>query len=131
MSPRAIAPNASRALEAAGASQTTRSAGAPTASVPVPAARRNARVLLPVASAIAISGARSPSEASSQMVLITPIGMTPVPVGVSLARHSAVSVWMVKGTSADGEALNYQGCDIYEFRGDKILNKDTYWKIVE
>jgi ketosteroid isomerase-like protein len=38
---------------------------------------------------------------------------------------------MVTGTSADGEALNYQGCDIYEFRGDKILNKDTYWKIVE
>jgi len=45
--------------------------------------------------------------------------------------NRAVSVWMVTGTSADGEALNYQGCDIYEFRGDKILNKDTYWKIVE
>jgi hypothetical protein len=29
------------------------------------------------------------------------------------------------------EALNYQGCDIYEFRGARILNKDTYWKIVE
>ena len=43
----------------------------------------------------------------------------------------AVSVWMVTGTSADGEVLNYQGCDIYEFRGDKILNKDTYWKLVE
>ena len=45
--------------------------------------------------------------------------------------HRAVSVWMVTGTGADGERLNYQGCDIYEFRGDKILNKDTYWKIVE
>ena len=22
-------------------------------------------------------------------------------------------------------------CDLYEFRGDKILNKDTYWKRVE
>ncbi|HUG36346.1 MAG TPA: nuclear transport factor 2 family protein [Candidatus Limnocylindrales bacterium] len=43
----------------------------------------------------------------------------------------AVSIWMVTGKSADGEELNYQGCDIYEFRGDKILNKDTYWKIVE
>ena len=43
----------------------------------------------------------------------------------------AVSVWMVTGKSADGEQLNYQGCDIYEFRGDKILNKDTYWKLVE
>jgi ketosteroid isomerase-like protein len=45
--------------------------------------------------------------------------------------HRAVSVWMVTGTGADGERLNYQGCDIYEFRGDKILNKDTYWKRVE
>ena len=45
--------------------------------------------------------------------------------------NRAVSVWMVTGTSADGEALNYQGCDLYEFRGDKILNKDTYWKTVE
>ena len=44
--------------------------------------------------------------------------------------NRAVSVWMVTGTGADGEKLNYQGCDIYEFRGDKILNKDTYWKLV-
>jgi len=40
-------------------------------------------------------------------------------------------VWMVTGRGADGELLNYQGCDVYEFRGDKILNKDTYWKRVE
>jgi len=48
-----------------------------------------------------------------------------------IAGNRAVSVWMVTGKGADGEVLNYQGCDIYEFRGDKILNKDTYWKIVE
>lgn len=48
-----------------------------------------------------------------------------------IAGNRAVSVWMVTGRAADGEALNYQGCDIYEFRGDKILNKDTYWKLVE
>jgi len=45
--------------------------------------------------------------------------------------HRAVSVWMVTGTGSDGERLNYQGCDLYEFRGDKIMNKDTYWKLVE
>jgi ketosteroid isomerase-like protein len=45
--------------------------------------------------------------------------------------NRAVSVWTVTGTAADGERLNYQGCDIYEFRGDKIFNKDTYWKLVE
>jgi len=45
--------------------------------------------------------------------------------------NRAVSIWMVTGTGADGERLDYQGCDIYEFRGDKILHKDTYWKLVE
>ena len=48
-----------------------------------------------------------------------------------IAGNRAVSVWMVRGKGADGEDLNYKGCDIYEFRGDKILNKDTYWKMVE
>ena len=43
----------------------------------------------------------------------------------------AVSVWTVTGRGADGERLNYQGCDLYRFRGDKILHKDTYWKVVE
>jgi ketosteroid isomerase-like protein len=45
--------------------------------------------------------------------------------------HRAVSVWKVTGLGKDGERLDYRGCDIYEFRGDKILNKDTYWKLVE
>ena len=48
-----------------------------------------------------------------------------------LAGDRAVSVWTVKGKGADGEALDYQGCDIYTFRDGKILAKDTYWKIVE
>jgi ketosteroid isomerase-like protein len=52
-------------------------------------------------------------------------------VDVFVAGTRAVSVWMVTGEGSDGEQLNYRGCDIYEFRGDKILNKDTYWKIVE
>jgi ketosteroid isomerase-like protein len=50
---------------------------------------------------------------------------------VFIAGSRAVSVWTVRGEGQDGEKLEYQGCDIYEFRGDKILNKDTYWKIVE
>lgn len=52
-------------------------------------------------------------------------------IDVFIAGPRAVSVWTVRGTGGDGEKLEYQGCDIYEFRGDKILNKDTYWKIVE
>ena len=52
-------------------------------------------------------------------------------IDVFIAGPRAVSVWMVRGEGQDGEKLEYQGCDIYEFRGDKILNKDTYWKRVE
>jgi ketosteroid isomerase-like protein len=48
-----------------------------------------------------------------------------------IAGDRAVSVWTVRGTGADGERLEYQGCDIYTFRDDKIWRKDTYWKIVE
>ena len=48
-----------------------------------------------------------------------------------IAGARAVTVWMVTGRGQDGEVLNYRGCDIYEFRGDKILTKDTYWKLVE
>jgi ketosteroid isomerase-like protein len=52
-------------------------------------------------------------------------------VDAFICGERAVSVWVVTGTGADGEKLNYRGCDVYEFRGDKILNKDTYWKLVE
>jgi taurine dehydrogenase small subunit len=48
-----------------------------------------------------------------------------------ITGNRAVTVWMVTGSGVDGEKLNYRGCDLYEFRGDKVLNKDTYWKLVE
>jgi ketosteroid isomerase-like protein len=44
--------------------------------------------------------------------------------------NRAVTVWTVTGKGDDGEELNYRGCDLYEFRDGKILNKDTYWKQV-
>lgn len=51
-----------------------------------------------------------------------------------LYRHvygnRAVSVWIVTGRSEDGEVLNFQGCDLYEFKGGKVHVKDTYWKQV-
>jgi ketosteroid isomerase-like protein len=43
----------------------------------------------------------------------------------------AISLWTVRGRGNDGEELNYQGCDIYRFRGDKIVHKNTFWKQVE
>jgi taurine dehydrogenase small subunit len=48
-----------------------------------------------------------------------------------LAGDRAVSVWTVRGKGSDGEELNYQGCDIYAFKGDKIVHKNTFWKIVQ
>jgi ketosteroid isomerase-like protein len=48
-----------------------------------------------------------------------------------LAGERAVSVWTVRGTGADGEELNYEGCDLYTFRDGKIIKKNTFWKIVE
>jgi ketosteroid isomerase-like protein len=49
-----------------------------------------------------------------------------------LAGDRAISVWTVRGKSADGEELDYLGCDIYTFNAsDKIIHKNTFWKQVE
>ncbi len=46
--------------------------------------------------------------------------------------EKAISVWTVRGRSADGEDLNYQGCDVYTFNKEgKIGHKNTFWKQVE
>jgi ketosteroid isomerase-like protein len=47
-----------------------------------------------------------------------------------VAGDRAVSVWTVRGRSADGTVLDYQGCDLWEFRDGLVLNKDTYYKTV-
>jgi len=35
---------------------------------------------------------------------------------------------IVRGTQ-NGRAIEARGVDLWDFRGDKVLNKDTYWKI--
>ena len=47
------------------------------------------------------------------------------------AGDRAVTVWRVTGKATDGTVLDYQGCDLWEFRDGLVLNKDTYWKIVK
>ena len=47
------------------------------------------------------------------------------------AGDCAISIWTVKGKSADGDDLNCQGCDIYRCKDGLIVEKDTYWKMVE
>ncbi len=42
-----------------------------------------------------------------------------------------VSEWLLTGTTGDGQKLRVRGCDHWEFRGDKVVRKDSYWKLVE
>lgn len=43
----------------------------------------------------------------------------------------AVSEWLVSGTTTNGTPVRARGCDHWEFRDDKIVRKDSYWKIVD
>jgi ketosteroid isomerase-like protein len=45
--------------------------------------------------------------------------------------NRAVSEWTITGTDTSGAPVEVQGCDLFELRGDKIVRKDSYWKIVE
>ncbi|TCS37369.1 ketosteroid isomerase-like protein [Paucimonas lemoignei] len=40
----------------------------------------------------------------------------------------ALSEWRVTATQPNGDKLDLRGCDLWEFRGDKIVKKDTYYK---
>jgi ketosteroid isomerase-like protein len=41
-----------------------------------------------------------------------------------------VSTWLLTGTTKTGEAVRVRGVDLLEFRDDKVVKKDSYWKIV-
>ena len=42
-----------------------------------------------------------------------------------------VSEWTLTGTTTDGVRLNVRGCDIWTFRDDRVVVKNSFWKIVE
>ena len=48
-----------------------------------------------------------------------------------VAGDRGCSEWLLTGTTASGESIEVRGCDLFEFRDDKIVRKDSYWKIVE
>ena len=48
-----------------------------------------------------------------------------------IAGDRDCSEWLLTGTTTDGERITVRGCDLFEFRGDKITRKDSYWKIAE
>jgi ketosteroid isomerase-like protein len=50
--------------------------------------------------------------------------------GHFVSGDRGVSEWTLTGTTVDGERLEVRGCDLWTFRGDKIVVKDAFWKIV-
>jgi ketosteroid isomerase-like protein len=48
-----------------------------------------------------------------------------------ISENMLFSEWLLTGTTPKGEPIRVRGCDHYEFRGGKIVRKDSYWKIVE
>ena len=48
-----------------------------------------------------------------------------------VAGNRGVSTWLVTGTTTTGERVQVRGVDLFEFRGGKIVKKDSYWKIVD
>jgi ketosteroid isomerase-like protein len=51
--------------------------------------------------------------------------------GDFVSGDRAVSEWTLTGTTVDGEQLELRGCDLWTFRGDEIVCKNSFWKIVE
>ena len=50
---------------------------------------------------------------------------------LSVDGTQGVSEWTLTGTTTSGVKLEVRGCDLWEFRNNKIIRKDSYWKIVE
>lgn len=42
-----------------------------------------------------------------------------------------VSEWTLTGTTVAGVHIQVRGCDLWQFRGGKVIRKDSYWKIIE
>jgi ketosteroid isomerase-like protein len=51
--------------------------------------------------------------------------------GHFVAGDRGCSQWTLTGTTTDGTRIEVHGCDLWTFRGDEIVVKDAYWKIVE
>jgi ketosteroid isomerase-like protein len=51
--------------------------------------------------------------------------------GDFVSGERGASEWTLRGTTVDGRRLEVRGCDIWTFRGDEVLVKNSFWKIVE
>ena len=82
-------------------------------------------------------GARSEGRDNVRLAIATRFsGLPDVHYGnvehfVDDKARTGISKWTLTGTRTDGQKLEVQGCDFYSFRDDKVVRKDSYWKIVE
>lgn len=79
-------------------------------------------------------GARFTGRAAIREALAQRFAAVP-DIRCSDGRHwifgdKALSEWRVQGTLPDGGRLDCLGCDLWEFRGGKVLKKATYYKQV-
>jgi ketosteroid isomerase-like protein len=51
--------------------------------------------------------------------------------GDFVCGERGVSEWILTGTTVDGERLEVHGCDLWTFRDDQIVCKNSFWKLVE
>jgi taurine dehydrogenase small subunit len=51
--------------------------------------------------------------------------------GDFVSGERGVSEWTLRGTTVDGQRLEVRGCDLWTFRGDEVVVKNSFWKIVE
>ena len=45
-----------------------------------------------------------------------------------ISGDRGMSEWVFVGTHRDGHRIEVTGCDVFTFRGDKIVVKDSYRK---
>lgn len=46
-----------------------------------------------------------------------------------VAGDRGASEWTLTGTTLDGQRIEVRGCDLWTFSGDRVVRKDSYWKI--
>jgi len=45
-----------------------------------------------------------------------------------VAGDRGLSEWVFTATTTDGKKIEVNGCDVFTFRGDKIVKKDSFFK---
>ena len=46
-----------------------------------------------------------------------------------VSGNRGASEWTLRGTTVDGQRLEVRGCDLWTFDGDRIVRKDSFWKM--